>query len=327
MQLGLGFMASKTLLSAVELGLFTVLAEGPLDSNALRRRLDLNERGARDFFDAFVALGLLHRDQDDLYANTSESDLYLDRHKPTYVGGLLEMLNARLYAFWGSLTEALKTGEPQNESKTGADIFTALCGDPARLATFIKAMTGASLPIAIAIAETFSWKRYKTVIDIGAAQGCLPVQIALKHPHLTGGGFDLPPIKNEFENYVREYDLSDRLRFYPGDFLRDPLPVADVLVMGHILHDWDLPTKKVLIAKAYTALPKGGALLVYDMIIDDARRENAVGLLMSLNMLIETSGGFDYTGADCIGWMHEAGFTDARVEQLGGLHSMVIGVK
>jgi hypothetical protein len=327
MQLGMGFMASKTLLSAVELGLFTALAEGLLDYDALRQRLGLHERSARDFFDALVALGVLERDQHERYANTAETDFCLDRHKPTYVGGLTEMLNARLYGFWGSLTEALKTGQPQNESKGGADIFTALYADPVQLALFAKSMTGATLPIALAIAEAFPWQRYMTVIDIGTAQGCLPVQIALAHPHLTGGGFDLPPIKSEFETYVREHHLSDRLRFYPGDFLCDPLPSADVLVMGHILHDWDLPTKKALIAKAYAALPPGGALLVYDMIIDDARRENASGLLMSLNMLIETAGGFDYTGSDCIGWMRATGFTDARVEPLAGPHSMVIGIK
>jgi len=327
MQLGMGFMASKALLTAVELGLFTALAEGPLDGGSLRRRLDLHERGARDFFDTLVALGLLARDDRQRYANTADADLYLDRHKPSYVGGLLEMLNARLYGFWGSLTTALKTGQPQNESKNGVDLFAALYADPARLASFARAMTGVTLPIATTIAQAFPWQRYRSVIDIGTSQGCLPVTVAAVHPHLTGGGFDLSPMTNVFETYVREHGLSDRLRFHPGDFLGDPLPQADVLVMGHILHDWDLPTKKMLIAKALAALPKGGVLLVYDMIIDDARRENAAGLLMSLNMLIETLGGFDYTGADCIGWMRDAGFGDARVEALGGVHSMVIGTK
>ena len=97
--------------------------------------------------------------------------------------------------------------------------------------------------------------------------------------------------------------------------------------MGHILHDWDLDVKRMLIRKAYDAIPEGGALLVYESIIDDDRSQNAFGLLMSLNMLIETPGGFDYTGADCIGWMKEAGFRDARVEHLVGPESMVIGFK
>lgn len=327
MELAQGFMASKTLLSAVEFGLFTTLAEGPLDAEALRRRLGLNERGARDFFDALLALGMLERDGRGRYANTPETGLYLDRAKESYVGGLLEMMNARLYRFWNALPEALRTGEPQNESKGGGpDIFAALYADPARLESFLRGMTGVTLPLATAIAAKFPWDDYKTVIDVGTAQGCLPVRIARAHPHLEGGGFDLPPVRRVFETYVAEHGLADRVRFHPGDFLRDPLPAADVLVMGHILHDWDLPTKRALLEKARAALPLGGALIVYDAMIDDERRRNAAGLLMSLNMLIETPGGFDYTGADCVGWMRDAGFREARVEPLVGAHSMAIGI-
>jgi hypothetical protein len=327
LQLAQAFMASKTLLSAVELGVFTALADGPLDDETLRRRLGLHERSARDFLDALVALGMLERDADGLYADTAETALYLDRRKPSYVGGLIEMLNARLYGFWGSLTEALRTGEPQNEAKSGGDLFAALYADPARLESFLGGMTGVSLPNAAALAKAFPWRDYRTVIDIGAAQGCVPVQLALAHPHLTGGGFDLPPVRATFEAYVARHALADRLRFIPGDFRQDPLPAAEVLVMGHILHDWDLPTKQTLLAKAYAALPTGGALIVYDMMIDDARRTNVAGLLMSLNMLIETSGGFDYTAADCAAWMREAGFAQTRAAPLVPPHSMVVGVK
>jgi hypothetical protein len=83
----------------------------------------------------------------------------------------------------------------------------------------------------------------------------------------------------------------------------------------------------VLIGKAYDALPAGGAYIVYESIIDDGRSKNAFGLMMSLNMLIETNGGFDYTGADCEGWMRDAGFKETRVEHLTGPDSMVVGIK
>ena len=327
MQVGLGFWSSKTLLSAVELGLFTELAKGPLNAHALGDRLGLHPRGVRDFLDALVALGMLERSSDGLYSNTSETDTFLDRGKPTYVGGLLEMANARLYGFWGSLTEALRTGQPQNEAKSGGNAFDALYADPNRLESFLKAMTGISLGAAMAIAQKFPWGEYQTFIDIGAAQGGLPVQVALAHKHLTGGGFDLPAIRPIFEKYVDEQGLGGRLRFYEGDFFHDPLPQADVLVMGHILHDWNLEEKRKLLKKAYNALPEGGALIVYEALIDDERRENAFGLLMSLNMLIETPGGFDYTGADCSQWMREVGFRETRVEHLVGPDSMVIGIK
>jgi hypothetical protein len=326
LKIGLGFWDSKTLLSAVELGLFTELAKGPLDEKNLRNRLGLHPRSARDFLDALVALGLLDR-AEGRYTCTSATDFFLDRAKPSYIGGLLEMANARLYGFWGSLTEGLRTGKPQNEVKTGGNFFEALYSDPERLRGFLQAMTGLSMGAAKAIASKFPWKKYKTFADIGTAQGGLPVQVALQHSHLTGIGFDLPMVRPIFEEYVRSSGLAHRLRFEPGSFFGDPLPNADVLVMGHILHDWTLDEKRMLIAKARTALPKGGALIVFEAIIDDERRKNAFGLLMSLNMLIETPGGFDFTGADGCRWMCEAGFREAYVQHLAGPDSMVVGIK
>ena len=326
LQLGLAFWGSKTLLSAVELGLFTHLAAGSADAKSIATALDLHPRGVDDFLDALVALGMLER-VDDVYGNAPAADLFLDRSKPSYVGGLLEMANARLYPFWASLTEALRTGHPQNEAKIGQNFFTALYADPARLEQFLHAMTGISMGDAHAIAETFPWERYQTVIDIGTSEGCVPVQLALRHPHLSGGGFDLPAVAPTFDKHVASAGLTDRLRFYPGDFFTDALPAADVLVMGHILHDWSLDEKLLLLRKAYEALPAGGALIVYESIIDDDRRANTFGLLMSLNMLIETKDGFDYTGADCQSWMTDIGFRDTYVQPLAGPDSMVVGIK
>ena len=327
MQLGLGFWGSKTLLSAVELGVFSELADGgPLDAAALRDRLGLHPRSATDFFDALVALGMLER-EDGRYANTPATDVFLDRAKPSYLGGMLEMANARLFGFWGSLTEGLRTGAPQNEAKDGEDFFAELYADPARLAQFARAMTAISTGAGQAIAAKFPWGDHETMIDIGCAEGAVPVQVALAHEHITGGGFDLPPLESAFDAFVSQFGLGERLRFTGGDFFADPLPEADVLVMGHILHDWDLDEKRTLLQKAYDALPDGGALIVYEAIIDDDRRQNVFGLLMSLNMLIETPGGFDYTGADCQGWMQETGFRESYVEHLVGPDSMVVGIK
>ncbi len=326
MQLGMAFWGSKTLLSAVELNVFTELAQQPMDAPTLQARLGLHARSACDFFDALVALGMLER-TNGLYANTPDADFFLDKAKPSYIGGFLEMANARLYKFWGSLTEGLKTGLPQNEAKEGGSIFDALYSDPIKLKSFLQAMTGVSMGANIAIAQQFPWDKYNTFFDIGSAQGGLAIQVALVHPHITGGGFDLPPTGPIFEEYIQSFKLENRLRFIPGDFFNDPLPKADVLSMGHILHDWDLEQKKLLIAKAYDALPQGGAFIVFEALIDDERRENAFGLLLSLTMLIETPGGFDYTGADCTAWLQEAGFRDIRIEHLVGPDSMVIGIK
>lgn len=327
LQTGLAFWASKTLLSAIEMGLFTQLAHGPDGLQSLSKRVGLHPRSARDFLDALVALGFLQRNGD-RYANTPETDLFLDRAKPSYIGGILEMANHRLYPFWGHLTEALRTGAPQNEAKnSGPALFETLYADPARLKQFLAAMTGVSHGANQAIAQTFPWKDYRSFVDVGTAQGDLAAQIALANPHLRGTGFDLPPVAPIFNEYAAQVGVQDRLTFMPGDFFKQALPSADVVLMGHILHDWDLSTKKMLVRKAYDALPDGGALIVYEAIIDDDRSQNAFGLLMSLNMLIETPGGFDYTGADCAAWMTEAGFTATRTEPLVGPDSMVIGIK
>ena len=322
MQLGFGFWGSKTLLSAIELGVFTELAKGPQSGESLRTHLDLHGRSARDFFDALVSLGMLQRNNGH-YANTPESDLFLDRAKSSYIGGFLEFCNARLYGQWGNLTTGLKTGEPQNEQSG----FAKLYADPARLKQFLSAMTGISMGVAKALALKFPWANYKSFVDAGGAQGCVPVQIALAHSHLVGGNFDLPVVGPIFEEYVQSFGLEERLRFYPGDFFKDSLPSADVIIMGHILHDWGLKEKRQLIAKAHAALPKGVALIVCEAIIDDERQQNTFGLLMSLNMLIETPGGFDFTGADCSRWMRDAGFKETRVEALCGPDSMVVGIK
>jgi hypothetical protein len=326
MQLGLAFWGSKALLSAVELDVFSTLARGPLPTETLTAKLGLQARGTADWLDALVSLGMLERTGGE-YANTAATGLFLDRAKPSYIGGMLEMANARLYPFWGSLTEALRTGRPQNEAKAGEDFFAALYQDPGRLRQFLHAMTGLSLGAAHAIAGKFPWDRYHTVIDIGAAEGGVPVQLALRHPHLAGGGFDLPAAGPIFTDHVAAHGLAGRLRFYSGDFFADPLPPADVLIFGHILHDWSLPEKLTLLRKAYEALPDGGAVIVYDAIIDDDRRANTFGLLMSLNMLIETAAGADYTAADCRAWMTDIGFRDSYAEPLAGPDSMVVGIK
>ena len=326
MQIGMGFWASKTLLSAVEMEVFTELAKHPEDLETLTGRLGLHPRSSRDFLDTLVALEFLER-KDGVYSNTPSTDLFLDKHKPSYIGGILEMANRRLFLHWNKLTAALRTGQPQGEAGLETDTFAALYADPARLKGFLRAMSGISHGANMSIAAVFPWANYKTVVDAGAAQGDLLTQVALKNPHLSGVGFDLPEVGPIFEEYIEENGLSPRVRFEGGSFFTDRLPKADVVMMGHILHDWNLEEKRMLIRKAYEAVPEGGAFIAYDSMIDDDRSKNVFGLLMSLNMLIETPGGFDYTGADCIGWMKEAGFRETRVEHLVGPDFMAVGIK
>lgn len=328
LQIGTRFWEAKALLSAIELGVFTELAESPLDLQTLTTRIGIHPRSARDFFDSLVSLRLLER-HDGKYSNVPDTDFFLDKHKPTYAAGFLEMANARLYPIWGSLTEGLRTGLQQNEGKNGdTGMIDALFKDPAGLRILLQGMTGQGMGGTMqALSKKFPWHKYKTFLDVGTAQGAYLVQIAQDHSGLTGYGFDLPPVQPLFEEYIREFGLQDRLHFVGGNFFKDDLPNADVIIMAHILHDWNLEEKQLLIGKAYEALPTGGALIVCDAIIDDDHRENTWGLLLNLNMLLETPGGFEYTGADGISWMKTAGFRHMYVEHLASVDSMIVGIK
>ena len=326
LELAYAFREAKVLLSAIELGVFRTLADGPLDCNELRTRLGLHSRGARDFLDALVALELLQRDDAGYYGNTEAAERFLVLGGPSYLGGLLQHLNTREYPCWSRLPDALRTGDPQFRNG-GADHYQELYADPADVADFARAMSGGSLLLATELANHYAWERHNTFIDIGCAEGCLPVQLAERHPHLTGGGFDLPAIAPSFNSYVQKHGLSDRLRFHAGDFLTDPLPGADVLIMGRVLHNWDLPIKKMLLDKAHAALEPASVLIVYERLIDDERRVSASGLLASLNMLVMTKGGFDYSAADCMSWMREAGFRSMSIVPLTPDQSAIIAIK
>ncbi|MBR0950378.1 methyltransferase [Bradyrhizobium canariense] len=325
-EIGSAYRQAKVLLSAVELGVFSELAAGPLDARDLASRIRVHGRSARDFFDALVATGLLTRDDEGRYRNTEESDFYLDRAKPTYLGASFDQYNRREYVLWGSLTQSLQTGNPAAETH-GQDHFGSLYNDAARFRTFVTAMTSGSLLAAQGIAHQFPWENYQTLCDVGTAQGCLPVQVALAHPHVRAIGFDLPMLCSAFEEYAVERNVADRVSFAGGDFFKDPLPQADVIVLGRVLHNWDLEAKKMLLDEAYRSIPTGGAVIVYDMLIDDDRRTSTTGLLSSLNMLLWTAGGFGYTATDCTGWMRSAGFTKTTVRHLPGGNSMIIGEK
>lgn len=331
MQVGFGFWSSKVLLTAVKFDLFSLISDNSKTAEEIQTALNLQERGVGDFLDTLVALGFLHREgvgANAKYCNTLESEVFLDKRKPSYVGGILEMANDRLYPFWNNLEDALKTGLPQNEAKTGSrPIFEALYADEARLEGFIAGMAGIQNGNFIAFARNFDFSNYKTHCDIGGASGNLSTHIAVQNPAMQSITFDLPPVAPIAKRNIDSLGLADRVKVVSGDFFNDVFPKADVITMGNILHDWDLEAKKMLIKKAYDALPEGGAFVVIENIIDDARKENAFGLMMSLNMLIETPGGFDYTASDFSAWAKKLGFTRIEVMPLNGPASALIAYK
>jgi hypothetical protein len=330
MEVGMGFLASKTLLSAIELELFTVLGDSSLSGSEISAKLDLHDRSHLDFLDALVSLGFLERDglgPDARYRNTAETAKFLDKDSPAYLGGMLEMANSRLYGFWRNLTEGLQTGRPQNEAKTGGDFFASLYCDEIRLAEFLRAMQGLQAGNHHALLEKIDLSEARTFCDVGGANGALSVLVTQRYPEIIATTFDLAPVAPFATAYVENAGLADRVRVVSGDFFTDAWPRADVIVLGNVLHDWDEERKQVLIDSAFGALTDGGQLIAIENIIDDDRRRNAFGLLMSLNMLIELEGGFDYTGAQFDTWCTRAGFVRTNVVPLAGPGSAAIAYK
>ncbi len=315
MDIGFGFAPAQTLLTAVALGLFTRLGDGAMNATDLGDALGLHpaERARADFFDALVALELLERSGNGakaLYRNTPETGLFLDKAKPSYVGGILEMSQARLFPFWADLKKALETGKPQNEIKhNGKPLFAELYADPARLEQFMRAMAGISRGNFQAFVDSFNFAPYRSYCDVGGATGLLAGMVARAKPHLTVSTYDLPIVAPIATRSLEQQGLGGQVRVLSGDFLKEPLPKADVISMGMILHDWNLEGKMHLIRAAYDALPEGGAFVVIEHLIDNERRANSFGLIMSLNMLIEFGDAFDYTAAEIEGWCREVGFT------------------
>jgi len=331
MEVGMAFWPAKVLLSAIELRLFSELGSTSKTGAELQSALQLHPRANPDFFDTLVALRFLDRDGDGSaarYRNTPESAQFLDHRSPHFMGGFLEMANTRLYRFWADLTEGLRTGGPQNEIKhSGAPMFAELYRNPERLEQFMDAMSGVSAANYAALAEKFDFARYRTVCDVGGATGQLSMSVARKHPNVRCTSVDLPEVTTIAKRKVAAAGLADRVSAQPLDFFAEPLPKADVVTMGLVLHDWNLEKKRYLVRAAYDALPPGGAFVVVEHLIDDARRENAFGLMMSLNMLIEFGDAFDFTVADFFGWCREAGFRRTEVVPLAGPASAGVAYK
>jgi hypothetical protein len=334
MQVGMGFWASKTLLAAVKFNLFTLLSGKSKSSKEIKDELhfDTTDRHVYDWLDVLTSLGFLKREgllENARYSNSEDTEIFLDTNKPSYIGGILQMANNRLYRFWGDLEEGLLTGKPQNESKGGSNMqfFDDLYKSPEKLHEFVNAMSGIQVGNFMELAKKFDFSRYKTLADIGGADGFLSCIIALQHPSVTFTTYDLPPVAPLATEKIAGFNLTDRIKVASGDFLKEPFPSADIIVMGNILHGMNEESKLLMIKRVYDTLPENGVFIVIENIIDADRIKNTFGLLMSLNMLIENGDAFDFTLNDFENWTTKAGFKKTELMPLAGPTSAAIAYK
>ncbi|CAM3382916.1 hypothetical protein HMPREF1486_01410 [Streptomyces sp. HPH0547] len=312
------FCDAKALLTAVELGLFTTLAEkGPSTQEEIRQELGLHGRGLSDWLHLLAALGLLTR-QDGRFGNAEGAGTYLVRGSEQYVGGFLERSNRNLYPAWGRLTEALRTGEQQS----GSD-FEEVTKNPHILRQFVNMMDALTHVVGPELVEKFDWSGHSSVLDVGGARGNLCSIIVKAQPHLSGHVFDLPPMEPLFDEKVAAYGLTGKVTFHGGSFFTDPLPRADVVTLGHVLHDWDEQQRGELVAKAYDAVNPGGALLVYDRMLDDTP-DHVENLVISLDMLLVTDGGSEYPVSEVVAHAGRAGFASTETLPLSDYDTLVI---
>ncbi len=332
LQIGTGFWASKILLTAVQFKLFTQLAKQPNQSaKDIKSLLGLKctDRNAYDFLDCLSGLGFLKREgllETARYSNTKDTAVFLDKAKPSYIGGILEMQNEQGWNVWAKLDKGLKSGLIQHQVEEG-DVFDFIYKDPKMFKNFVDGMTGVQMGNFMALAEKFDFSNYKTLVDAGGSAGVLSVMVAKHNSHMGCITFDLPALESMAAETIKKFKMEDQVKIVNGDFFKDELPKADVVTMGNILHDWNEETKIKLMQTAYNALPKGGAFIAIEHVIDDERKQNVFGMMMSLNMLIETGDGFNYTFDDFNNWAKKAGFSSTELMPLAGPSSAAIAYK
>ncbi|CAL9499737.1 methyltransferase [Streptomyces sp. enrichment culture] len=325
----MAYCGSKMLMSAVELDLFSVLAQdGPATEAELRRKLNLHPRFARHFLDSLVALELLEA-HGDRYANSPVTDHFLDRGKPTCIGGFAEMTSDTFYPAWGRLTKALRTGQAQApQPPDDADhLFRVNAKEqPDRVRRFMSSMDSHSTRIGEELAALIDWSDRTRFADLGGARGNLTAVIAKAHPHLRGICFDRPQSRPFFDEHIGRLGLADRVTFQAGDFFADPLPQADVLIYGHVLHDWGPDSRRILLERAHQALPEGGLLVIYDRMLDGSPKDLSK-LMYSMTFMLASAGGSEYSVDECRDWLTEAGFTQTSAQPLLHDHTVVIARK
>jgi SAM-dependent methyltransferase len=316
-RLGNAFCDAKALLTAVELGLFTILSDGPATEAEIRERLGLHGRGLSDWLELLVSLGLLVH-ADGAYGNGTGAARHLVRGADGYIGGFLERSNNNLYPAWGRLAEALRTGKQQS----GSD-FDQVVANPAILGKFINSMDALIRVLGPQLLAAYDgWAGYQSVLDVGGCRGYMTAQVVAAYPHLSGAVFDLPQMAPFFEEMVTQEGLTGKVTFHGGTFFTDPLPAADIVMIGHVLHDWDAATREFLVRKAYESVNPGGVLLVYDRMLEreSSRVEN---LVISLDMLLVTDGGSEYTVAELRGYGESLG-ASVRDLPLGDYDTLVV---
>jgi predicted O-methyltransferase YrrM len=330
MQLTSGFWAFKTLAAAHELDLFGQLTGSRgTTPRELAASLGIADRPAEMLLTACTALGLL-RKKGGRYTNSPLAEEYLVRGKPYYFGGLVEMLDKRLYPGWARLADALRTNRPTTwDPDRQASLFDG--ADPVMLSHFWEAMHSISSSTARLLAQAVDLRRFKRLLDVGGGSGAFDIELCRRYRGLHATVYDLPHVTEIAAAKIAQAGLADRVQTAPGDFFADAAYPAghDLILLSLIMHDWSEEDDRAILRRCHDALPSGGAVVICELLVNDEKTGPAPAALMSLNMLIETAGGRNYTAAEYTAWLTDLGFRRIRTVRFAspGADGAVIAYK
>jgi len=330
MEISSGFWAFKTLAAATELDLFTRLSRSKGATSAeLAGALGIDGRPAEMLLTGCAALGLLKKRRA-RYVNSPLAERFLVKGVPQYFGGFVEMLDKRLYAGWGKLTEALRTNRPTTwDPDVQQSLFDG--ADPVMLAHFWQAMHSISISTGAALARALDWKRFRRVLDVGGGSGAFDIELCRRHRHLQSTVYDLPHVVEIAAANVAQAGLQSRVQTVGGDLFADAAyPQGhDAVLLSLIMHDWSEADDRRILQKCFAALPSGGAVIICELLVNEAKTGPAPAALMSLNMLVETAGGRNYTAGEYSSWLRDLGFRRIRTVRFRapGADGAVIGYK
>ncbi|MEU9008740.1 methyltransferase [Streptomyces sp. NPDC048479] len=323
----MAFQPARLVLTGIEIGLFKELAKKPATEDAIRERLGLHTRGTDHFLAALVELGFLERSDGGEFSNSRAAQQFLVPGDEGYLGGFLRIAGQVMYPAWDKLGEALRTGAPQAATYTGEDMFGELYESDEKKDGLVGMAEDASRPLIPALTESFGWAKYSSVLELGGCRGNVLAGLVKAHPHLDACVFDLPQLDGDFTAHMSAIGMAEKVRYHGGDFFADPLPQADVLMIGHALVDWNDEQRKQLVKNTFAAVRPGGAFLVWDPVIVDDDESYLRNLIRSLNLQLMTPHGKGYRFEQCAEWMREAGYAEVTRTSLGHDVTLVIAHK
>ncbi|WP_267242533.1 methyltransferase [Streptomyces sp. PR69] len=323
----MAFQPARLVLTGIEIGLFSALAEQPDTEAGIRRRLGLHTRGTDHFLAALAELGFLECSASGVYANSRVAQRFLTPGDDAYLGGFLKVAGQVMYPAWDRLGEALRTGAPQAATYTGEDMFGELYESDEKKDGLVGMAEDASRPLIPALTESFDWAKRSSVLELGGCRGNVLAGLVKAHPHLDARVFDLPQLEGDFTAHMASIGMTGRVRYHGGDFFADPLPQADVLMIGHALVDWNDEQRLQLVKNTFAAVRPGGAFLVWDPVIVEDDESYLRNLIRSLNLQLMTPHGKGYRFEQCAEWMREAGYADVTRTSLGHDVTLVIARK